>query len=260
MRRFRLGSQHAPPPARPCRHRTYLLQPVLQALDVLSLAYASQARHQMWPVSRSVGLSVGESISRSAGQPVSLSRSVRSQAGSHASTHSLGEGLTLTRRRPPSAASESALKGGRRSGRGGGSGAAAARLAMVVRGKGRTVTVTTHAHTHAHTHACALHLVRPTSQPARGNAPTDGRTMRAWAGGRDGGQEGADGRGHDEEEQGQGDEGRSAHWVQVPRLLGRRGRSMDRTHMHCAVGASLLRSRAYFAWSLVPRLCIATCC
>ena len=86
--------------------------------------------------------------------------------------------------------------------------------------------------------------------------------MRAWAGARDGGQEGADGRGHDDEEQGQGDEGRSAHCVQVqvPRLLGRRGRSMDRTHMHCAVGASLLRSRAYFAWSLVPRLRIATWC
>ena len=139
----------------------------------------------MWPVSQSVRQSVRPSgilrqtdkqadrqasrqTDRQAGRQAD--RQTRQQAGRQASTHSLGEGLALTRRRPPSAASESALEGGRSAmarsapaaARGVGDGAAA-RLAMAVQGKeGRKGGQRHHARTRS--------TVRPAGQPARGNA------------------------------------------------------------------------------------------
>ena len=183
------------PPARPptARHnRTYLLEAVFQALDVFSLACAIRARHQVWPVSPSVGQSVSQ---------------LGSQSVSQSTTHSLGEDPS-TRPGPPSSIRERAA--GRQEV---GQGAplpprpedlgrrADARLAMVVQAppppKERKDDQH-HARTHTRTHA-ARALPCQGGQPRQGertHTRTGGGTKRAWAGGscraggREGGQEG----------------------------------------------------------------------
>lgn len=100
-----------------------------------------------------------------------------------ATTHALGEGLTLTRRPPPSAASESALEGGRSAlaraaptaARGFGGGAPA-RLAMVC--KGGKDGQRHHPRMHARTQ-----LYRQAGQPARGkHVPMEGKGVRGLVG------------------------------------------------------------------------------